>query len=40
MTVSYTVEGDSGFVADSVTELPPPPPPVYGAPPAPLPSYV
>ncbi|XP_040582838.1 cuticle protein 7-like [Lepeophtheirus salmonis] len=40
MTVSYTVEGDSGFVADVVTELPPPPPPAYGAPPAPLPSYV
>ncbi|XP_040581138.1 cuticle protein 7 [Lepeophtheirus salmonis] len=39
MTVSYTVEGDSGFVADVVTELPPPPPPAYGAPPAPLPSY-
>ncbi|CAF2743811.1 unnamed protein product [Lepeophtheirus salmonis] len=34
------VTGDSGFVADVVTELPPPPPPAYGAPPAPLPSYV
>ncbi|XP_040581225.1 cuticle protein 7-like [Lepeophtheirus salmonis] len=40
MTVTYTVEGDSGFVAEVVTELPPPPPPpAYGAPPAPLPSY-
>nr|XP_040582700.1 uncharacterized protein LOC121131264 [Lepeophtheirus salmonis] len=37
MTVSYTVERDSGFVADVVTELPPPP--AYVVPPAPLPSY-
>ncbi|XP_040582836.1 cuticle protein 8-like [Lepeophtheirus salmonis] len=33
MTVSYTAKGDSGFVAEVVTELPPP---AYGAPPAPF----
>ncbi|QQP51396.1 Uncharacterized protein FKW44_012748, partial [Caligus rogercresseyi] len=45
MTVTYTVEGDSGFVADIATEAAPPAPASYGAPPpppppAPLPYYV
>ncbi|QQP51395.1 Uncharacterized protein FKW44_012747, partial [Caligus rogercresseyi] len=37
MTVTYTVEGDSGFVADIATEAAPPAPASYGAPPPPPP---
>ncbi|CAB4059617.1 unnamed protein product [Lepeophtheirus salmonis] len=42
MTVTYSVEGESGFVADIVTEDAPvaPAAPAYGAPPAPLPQYL
>ncbi|XP_040581258.1 uncharacterized protein [Lepeophtheirus salmonis] len=42
MTVTYSVEGDSGFVADIVTEAAPvvAAAPAYGAPPAPLPEYL